>query len=270
MSASGIDQLGKWPSWAPPRLVELFRHLIEDQPCDQSNGYGFQATLLSTVETLCTDPRIEAVWNELRKQTQDAHLPVELAVVITRAMMPPSKGARLTTAQRLRKREQAATAARELRNHLSDLGLDSQTVFPVLSPKATGFAIHYFLQDHAELSVDLKWWRHEALTLNALLMRNEPGVGSWRDTLDRLAEAVTKGEGTFHHTSKIDDQDDNDGRATNFAEQVSDFLAKHCQQLPAAQILRLTEVFFPNAGLDYESLGRRLRRRHSKGGDSSA
>lgn len=269
MSTSGIDQFGEWPSWAPARLVEIYRHLDPVSDPERGND-SFQAVLLATIETLCVDPRIEAVWAGLNGQISDSRLPVDLAEVITKAMMPPSKGATLTAAQRLRKREQAAAAARELRNHLSDLGLDSQTVFPVLSPKATGLAIHYFLQDHAELSVDLKWWRHEASTLNALLMRNEPGVGSWRDTLDRLAEAVTKGEGTFHHTSKIDDQDDNDGRATNFAEQVSDLLAKHCQQLPAAQILRLTEVFFPGAGLDYESLGRRLRRRHPKGGDSTA
>lgn len=242
-----------WPTWAPTRLTELHDVLLSVSAEAREEGsqalqeVAFQVRSLEVIRTLCTDLRMESVWSVIQAKASSPDIHCDLALVATNSILPPQEFQRLTPAQFLKKRAQAAAAARNLRNILAEMGFDSQTIFPILGARAISGPVQYFLQDQGTtLPPDAKEWTLELKRLNKMMITNAPGVGTWRDLLDRLATTMEADGKGWQDYKRVDGPDDEAGRARNFAFSLDDFFRERCGCQLVPQVMTMTEIFFPD------------------------
>ncbi|MCX7168599.1 MAG: hypothetical protein NTV11_20325 [Rhodocyclales bacterium] len=130
------------------------------------------------IDTLCSSPAMESVWREIESRAIDSDYHRDFALAVFQALKESPAHA-FTPAEFRRKRHQAAAAAEKLRNILNEIGGGSSTVFPILGTKAMSGAVDYFLQGQGFVTPDDSQWGLELQILNASLMSNAPGVGTW-------------------------------------------------------------------------------------------
>lgn len=257
----------RWPEWAPPALVE--RHQLLASLLDSGTGSAssveptFQIKIAETITTLCTDLRMEAIWQEIDRRVSKADYYCDFAESVTIARWPPHGFHSLTPAQFREKRMQAAATARKLRNILGEMGLDTQTVFPTIGAKAMSGPILFF-SDTPSAETDARRLTFGLKELNKVMMDNHPGVGTWNDVLNRLAVSIeTDGVGWTEYR-RVEDGADTDGRARNFSMQVGQFLRELCGHPLVAQTISLTEIFFHDTTIDREAMRKALQRQNLK------
>jgi hypothetical protein len=250
-----------WPKWAPPALVDRHQLLAPLAQTASVVEPTFQIKIAETIETLCTDSRMEAIWEKIDRHAIKPDYHCDLAESVTIARWPPHGFQRLTPEQFLQKRNQGAAAARKLRNILEEMGLGNQTVFPVIGAEAMSGPILFF-SDAQDAATDTRKLTHGLKALNKVMMDNHPGVGTWRDVLDRLAVSIeTDGMGWTEYR-RVKGEGDTEGRARNFSMQVGRFLRELCGRPLVTQTVSLTEIFFPDATIDREALRKAIQRQN--------
>lgn len=242
-----------WPEWAPRRLTNFYDTIgasvpeaIQEDGSIADDGTPFWQRL-ETFRILCTDKRMEAIWRAIDEKTTDRDYHWDLAGVIADGLRAIFHHQTLTPKQFKAKREKARGLAKELRNVLAEMGWDDQTVFPMLGAKAMFHSVGFLLNGQAAvLPPNAKDWSFALMRLNQSMMDDAPGVGTWRDLLDRLATSMDADGKGWQDYRRVSGPDDSNGQAVNFAFGVDKFLREYCGCQLVPQVMTMTEIFFPD------------------------
>lgn len=164
-----------------------------------------------------------------------------------------------TPAEFRRKRLQTAAAAEKLRQLLAETGIGGQTVFPLLGTKAVSGAVHYFLQGQGFILSDDTRWAHELQLLNATLVANAPGVGTWDALLGTLASRLSSDAPNYWPGHRA--ATGNHPRAVNFVAAIGPFIEQTCGQPLLGTVAALANVFFPSVEFTNKSISQILEAR---------
>lgn len=244
--------LDPWPEWAPRSLRTLRESLssVSDWP--------LQGKVIEVIDTLCANQAMESVWREINARALDPEYHKDFAFVVFRALQGAKEHA-LTPAEFRQKRLQAAKAAHKLCELLDEIGLGGQTIFPTLGTKAMSGAIHYFIQGQGMVVPDDEQWAQELLLLNATLVTNAPGVGTWDSLLSTLTKRLETSDPNYWPAHRADNG--THPRAVNFVAMVGPFIETTCGQPLLGTLSTLASVFFPSVTFNKNSISSILKSR---------
>ena len=257
MMMGEVDPLELWPEWAPRSLGE-FRSFL-----DSASDWPLQKMAIEVIDTLCTNPAMESVWREINSRALNSDYHKDFVFVVFRALQSTREHA-LTPAEFRQKRLQAAKAAHKLCELLGDIGLSSQTVFPVLGTRAMSGAIQYFVQGQGMVVPDDDQWSRELMLLNATLMSNAPGVGTWDSLLSTLTRRLESSDPNYWPAHRADNG--THPRAVNFVAVVGPFIEQTCGQPLLGTLSTLASVFFPSVTFNKNSISSILKSRKAPKG----
>lgn len=225
------------PDWAPPPSLLEYRESFAD-----NLDHPLSAEICTVIDKLCSS-EMKSVWSQIDRRAIHHDYHKDFALEVFKALRT-SPVRQMTPAEFRRKRTQAAVAAQKLKALLEATGLGKHTVFPALGTEAVSGVVNYFLQGQDVILPDDGSWGRELETLNATLVTNSPGVGSWDALLNTLITRLESPDDRFwpeyRATKGIHPE------AVNFVASIGPYIEQLCGQPLLGTISNLTAAFFPN------------------------